>query len=225
MLRYPILLLDYDGTLAETRPAILRSLEEAFTDIGRTPPPRSYLKERLGKGDALQGFYQNIVDEGASMDEAQRYVAAYRQRYAQADEEETYLYDGAHEVLQILQGRGYRMIAVSNKHGPTLRHSLARFQLEPFFEASIGAEEGLPRKPEKEVFTQRLAHMLPGWGAEQCLMVGDTTADIGFAQTLGMDVCWASYGHGVAEVCREMKPTYQFDSLWELPNLLSETES
>lgn len=225
MLRYPILLLDYDGTLAETRPAILRSLEEAFTDIGRTPPPRSYLKERLGKGDALQGFYQSIVDEGASMDEAQRYVAAYRQRYAQADEEETYLYDGAHEVLQILQGRGYRMIAVSNKHGPTLRHSLARFQLEDCFEASLGAEEGLPRKPEREVFTQRLAHLLPGWEAGQFLMVGDTTADIDFAQTLGMDVCWASYGHGVADVCKALKPNYQLDSLWELPTLLSKTES
>lgn len=225
MLRYPILLLDYDGTLAETRPAILRSLEEAFEDIGRTPPPRSYLQERLGKGDALQGFYQSIVDEGASTEEAQRYVAAYRERYTQADEEETYLYDGAHEVLQILQGRGYKMVAVSNKHGPTLRHSLDRFQLEPFFEAAIGAEEGLPRKPEKEVFTQRLAHLLPGWKAEQFLMVGDTTADINFAQTLGMDVCWASYGHGVEEVCKALKPNYQLDSLWELPALLSDTES
>lgn len=225
MLRYPIILLDYDGTLAETRPAILRSLQEAFEDIGHTPPPREELAERLGKGDALHGFYQGIMKEGSSLEEAQRYVAAYRERYAKADEEETYLYDGAQEVLQILKGRGYRLIALSNKHGPTLRHSLERFQLEEFFEASFGAEEGMPRKPEKEVFTQRLAQLLPGWEAGQFLMVGDTTADIGFAQTLGMDVCWASYGHGVAEVCKEMKPNYQLDSLWELPALLSETES
>ncbi|MCX5617308.1 HAD family hydrolase [Bombella sp. TMW 2.2543] len=225
MRRYPILLLDYDGTLAETRPAILRSLQEAFEDIGHTPPSRAYLQERLGKGDALQGFYQSIMEEGASVEEAQRYVAAYRSRYTQADEEETYLYDGAHEVLHILQERGYRLVALSNKHGPTLRHSLARFHLEPFFEAVLGAEDDLPRKPQQEVFTQRVQRLFPGTSAHDFLMIGDTTADINFAQALGMDVCWASYGHGVAEVCKALKPTYHFESLWELPNLLVKTES
>ncbi|MUG89841.1 HAD family hydrolase [Bombella sp. ESL0385] len=224
MLRYPVLLLDYDGTLAETRPAIIRSLREAFEDIGRTPPSAAELAERLGKGDALQGFYKGLVND-SSPEEAERYVAAYRKRYAQVDAEETFLYDGVHEVLPILKQRGYRLVALSNKHGPTLRHSLARFQLDGFFEVALGAEEGLPRKPEQEVFQHRLAPLFPSVPAAGFLMVGDTTADIGFAQTLGMDVCWASYGHGVAEVCKALKPTYHIDSLWEFPTLLAKTES
>lgn len=223
MLRYPVLLLDYDGTLAETRPAILRSLQEAFKELGVTPPSQEYLGTQLGKGGTLKDFYKVMVEQ-SSAEDAQRYVDAYRRCYIQADDEETFLYEGTHEVLRELRQRGYRLIALSNKHGPTLLRSLKRFQLEEFFEGALGAEDNLPRKPQKEVLTQRVAPLCPAVPPEHFLMVGDTTADLNFAANTGLDVCWAAYGHGAPHVCEALNPTYCINALPELLGVLASTE-
>ena len=48
------------------------------------------------------------------------------------------------------------------------------------------------------------------------VMVGDTAADIGFAQAAGIASCWVSYGYGDADTCRSMKPDFVVDTLSDL---------
>lgn len=220
MPRFPVLLLDYDGTLAETRPAILRSLSEAFEDQGLTPPSYETLGRQLGRGGTLKDFYQAMVS-GSTSEDGLAFAQSYRSRYIQADLEETHLYDGVYDVLSALSERGHTLVVLSNKHAPTLERSLERFDLKRYMAASFGAEEDKPRKPQKEVLTERLRPLFPETAVSDFLMVGDTTADLKFSHATGIASCWASYGHSTAEVCEALKPTYRIDRLQELLDVLA----
>ncbi|GBQ07611.1 HAD family hydrolase [Saccharibacter floricola] len=221
MPRFPVLLLDYDGTLAETRPAILRSLSEAFADQGLTPPSPETLGRQLGRGGTLKEFYQAMVS-GSTAEEGLAFAAAYRKHYIQADLEETHLYDGVHEVLDALVKRGHQLVVLSNKHAPTLGPSLERFDLKKYLTAFMGAEDDKPRKPQKEVLTERVRPLFPNVPISDFLMVGDTTADLGFSRNTGIASCWASYGHSTEEaIASILTPDYRIDRLSELLDVLS----
>ena len=55
---------------------------------------------------------------------------------------------------------------------------------------------------------------------KQILMVGDTPADLLFAQNIGADSCWAEYGYGDAKTCRALNPTYTIKHLTDILAIL-----
>jgi phosphoglycolate phosphatase len=56
---------------------------------------------------------------------------------------------------------------------------------------------------------------------EQILAVGDTEVDILLAKRAGIVCCWASYGYGEAERCRQLKPEHEISSIEQLPALVA----
>lgn len=56
----------------------------------------------------------------------------------------------------------------------------------------------------------------------EILMVGDTSADLHFAKNIGTDVCWAMYGYGSHEECKDIKPTYSVTDLLDINTVVRE---
>ncbi len=215
MTRFPILLLDYDGTLAETQPAILRSLKEAFGAVGVTAPSTNVLKQELTRGGTLQTLFQAIVPDSDAQDAAS-FVRHYRAFYPAADDEETVLFDGVVETLAALKAQGKTLAILSNKHAPTVLASLARFGLEGFFSEVVASEPNFPHKPDPRVMDERVLPLFPGQPRSAFLMVGDTVADLQFARNAGIASCWASYGHGSATQCAALQPDMRIDSFRDI---------
>lgn len=216
MSKIKTLLLDYDGTISETRPAILIALHDAFSKMGIEIAEPSFLEKQLGRGGTLQEFYYS-VKKGATEEEARRFVSFYRAAYQEADDKETYLFPKVPQTLEKLSFMGFDLMIVSNKHGPTLEKSLKFFQLDHFIKASYGSYEMLARKPSPLVWHARLLKDFPDLKIEETLIVGDTVADLNFANALKMKACWAEYGHGLKEQCLALKPAYKITSFSELP--------
>jgi len=66
-------------------------------------------------------------------------------------------------------------------------------------------------------------HVLPQYQdlqPECVLLVGDTEIDILFAKSAGVSSCWASYGYGDDERCRQLAPEHEISSIGELPALV-----
>ncbi|MBS1101484.1 HAD family hydrolase [Gluconobacter sp. Dm-62] len=215
MTRFPILLLDYDGTLAETQPAILRSLKEAFGAVGVTAPPTDVLRQELTRGGTLQTLFQAIVPESDEQDAA-AFVRQYRASYPAADDEETVLFDGVVETLAALKEQGKILAILSNKHAPTVCASIARFGLTSFFTGVVASEPNFPHKPDPRVMDERIVPLFPKQPRSAFLMVGDTVADLQFARNAGIASCWASYGHGSSSQCVALDPAIRIDSFGEL---------
>ncbi|MFT8808141.1 HAD family hydrolase [Gluconobacter sp.] len=210
MTRFPILLLDYDGTLAETQPAILRSLKEAFGASGIAAPSAEVLRQELTRGGTLQTLFQAIVPDSDAHDAA-TFVRHYRAFYPAADVEETVLFDGVVETLAALKEQGKTLAILSNKHAPTVCASIARFGLTSFFTGVIASEPDFPHKPDPRVMEERVLPLFPKQPRSDFLMVGDTAADLQFARNAGIASCWASYGHGSASQCKVLRPDMQID--------------
>ncbi|GEK95267.1 HAD family hydrolase [Gluconobacter kanchanaburiensis] len=218
MTRFPILLLDYDGTLAETQPAILRSLTEAFGASGIAAPSPEALRQELTRGGTLQTLFQAMVPE-SDEDDAAAFVRHYRTFYPKADAEETVLFDGVVESLNALKEKGKILAILSNKHAPTVCASLARFGLTSFFAGVIGSEPNFPHKPDPRVMAERVLPLFPQRSRSEFLMVGDTAADLQFARNAGIASCWASYGHGSAPQCEALQPDLRIDAFSGILNI------
>lgn len=219
MTRFPILLLDYDGTLAETQPAILHSLKEAFDAVGVTAPSADVLKQELTRGGTLQTLFQAIAPKSDERDAAS-FVRHYRAFYPAADEEETVLFDGVVETLTALKEQGKTLAILSNKHAPTVHASMARFGLEPFFSGVVASEPNFPHKPDPRVMEERVLPLFPDLPRSAFLIVGDTVADLQFARNAGIASCWASYGHGSSQQCAALGPDLRIDAFADLPTAL-----
>lgn len=217
--RYPVLLLDYDGTMAETRPAILCALQEALRDCGCATLNETAARRLLAGGGTLHDFFR-AHEPNATLQEMDAFAADYHKRYLAADLKETHLFPGVKETIPVLRESGFRLISVSNKREDTLRESLTRFELIQYFEAVVGAEVGEPRKPDASVWTERVAPLLPGIAPGACLAVGDTEADLEFANNAGTGSCWAMYGFGNPVHCEALHPDYRIATFPDLLTLL-----
>jgi len=215
---------DYDGTLFDTRSAIISCIERAFEKSGCPVPARKAIWRTVRIGLGLQATFLTLDpalrdDRAALQDRIDKYRTIY------LDEGTSLLkpFAGTNEVLGQLHAEGTKCLIISNKGVAAIRRSLEETGLSPFIEMVLGDELGLPKKPDPAMMNN---HILPRYThlqREQILIVGDTEADILFAKRSGVPCCWASYGYGEMVRCRALEPEHEISSITELPPLMRRT--
>ena len=109
---------------------------------------------------------------------------------------------------------------VSNKAVAAVNTALERFQLKQYITAVVGDTKTLRKKPDPMAYTDFIQPKFKEIDPKQILMVGDTPADLLFAQNIGADSCWAEYGYGDAKTCRALNPTYTIKHLTDILAIL-----
>jgi phosphoglycolate phosphatase len=89
----------------------------------------------------------------------------------------------------------------------------------------FGDEPNLPKKPDPAILTGHILPRYPDLRQDHILIVGDTETDILFAKAAGVASCWASYGYGEPERCRELKPDHVITTIEQLPALVRSGQS
>jgi phosphoglycolate phosphatase len=222
MRAFKAVIFDYDGTLFDTRPAILHCLQRTFELSGRPKPPLESMLRAVGSGIALQDTFL-ILDDALQSDRAALHERIETYRTIYQDEGTALLkpFAGTREILRELHTSGTKCLVVSNKGSAAIHRSLDDSRLSSFVDLVLADEPGLPKKPDPALVTD---HVLPRYApmqSRQILMVGDTATDILFARASGMPCCWASYGYGDVERCRRLTPDYEISSIEELLRLIS----
>ncbi len=211
---FRVYLFDFDGTIAATRPAaracLVRAVQEHGTTVGEADADAV-----IGSGAPLDVAVAALAP-GLTRAEIAACVARYRALYPDIDREMTTLYDGVRETIAALHHDGRAVVVMSNKGRAALEAALARFGLLDKMHAVLADDPGVPLKPDPQAFHQRVRPLFDDLDPGACLMVGDTAADIAFAQAAGIACCWASYGYGNAAACLAMRPDFVIDSLTDL---------
>jgi phosphoglycolate phosphatase len=207
---FPVYLFDIDGTLLDSAIDICGAVQHVISATG-IPPARpldfDYLKSFVGFH--LHDCFSQVFPD-FTLEQRDQLIADYRSTYLGRGHTATRVYPGVAEGLAQLRGR---KSTATTKGTPTTRAILNQFGLLPFFD-NVQGTDGFPCKPAPDVILTALAAL--DAKPEDCLMVGDSTADIAAARAAGVQICVTTYGYGNPDDLARANPDYWISDLREL---------
>lgn len=207
---------DMDGTLVNSRQAIVASYHDASTEILGSPHPTD--PEELDAILKLRGIdaFPRVVGDG---DPAR--VAAFADAFQQAyrrHQESVPAFPGVAEALDRLSGMGVLLGIATSKARVRLDLDLERLGIARHFAFTVSGDEVPNGKPAPDPI-RAVAQGL-GVPIERGLYVGDGENDIRAAHAAGMRAVGVGFGFHPGE-CRAEGPEYFVDSYAELVELVA----
>jgi phosphoglycolate phosphatase len=181
-------LLDLDGTLADTLATIAGVANFALRSLGLPEHPRDAYRDMVGDGvsvlcaRALPAGRPELHDE---------LLARVRARYASHYLDEAKLYDGMEPALRELRAAGARLAVLTNKPEELAAETVEGLGVAHLFDCIAGQRDDRPAKPDP-AGARFVCHKL-GVAAAEMLYVGDTSTDMetaGAAGTPAIGVLW-----------------------------------
>ena len=122
--------------------------------------------------------------------------------------------NGAMELIEKLENRGFHLAVFTNKSGKHTRNIIRSLGLYDTFSLILGAEDTEFRKPQPELSTHALSQL--GVKPSEALLIGDSPFDIESAKCVGMRCfCVATGSHSKKELAAANADAV-FDGLPEL---------
>jgi phosphoglycolate phosphatase len=190
-------LIDLDGTISDSSPGIARSLQHAFTVCGYEPPTDEQVRAVIGPP-----FEISFPTLGIPVDDIERVVFAYRERYEDVGLFENEVYPGIPEMLDELATAGHTLSIATAKPEPTARRIIDHFGFTDRFAVQAGAtvEVGAGRRTKAEVINYALIELrLAPSDLVRVLMLGDRDHDVEGAHLNGIDCIGVTWGFGSPE--------------------------
>lgn len=193
----PVLLVDLDGTITDSLRGIAASLHHALAAVGARWDETRDIRQIAGPP-----MPATLASLGLSGADAERALAAYRERYDAIGWSENAVFDGMDDLLARLAGEGYRMAVATSKAETSARRILEHFGLAGHFEFVGGADLSVGRSAKADV----IAHSLDALGVTpvtatlggtgEVLMIGDRAHDVEGAAHYGIPTALVRWGYG-----------------------------
>lgn len=186
---------DFDGTLADTRPLIEAGMAHALDKLGL---PRSVMGEwlRCVGLPVEEGIRRTFGPLGLDLETV---LPAYRS-FGHVDHEHLIRpFPGVPELLQELRGLGQAMGIATSKRRVPLSRQLEGFGWTGYFDPIVTPDEVQAGKPHPE--SLELILRQTGLAPEELVMVGDTPFDLEMARHAGVPSVAVGHGfYGEAEL-------------------------
>jgi phosphoglycolate phosphatase len=201
-------LFDLDGTLLDSAPDICGTVQQVLSGTTERPEvSHEFLKGYIGRH--LIDLFGDIFPHYSS-EQIDRMIQDYRTIYPARRHTQTAVYPGVLEALSALPGR---KATATTKGTPTTRAVLQQFGLIQYFDHVQGTD-GIPCKPAPDVLLAALSSLAAR--PVDCLMVGDSAADMEAGRRAGVKICAVRYGYGKPEDLAKWEPDYWVSDLREL---------
>ncbi len=190
----PIVVFDLDGTLAETAPDIMRTLNIILTQEQLPALPLEQARELVGAGvRALieRGF--RVSGRPLADETLERLFHEFLVIYAQDAASGSYLYDGVLDAMAALAADGYALAVCTNKPILHTRLILDHFGIRERFAAISGRDSFAFHKPDPRHLTLTIA--AAGGDPRRAVMIGDSRTDIATARAAGIPSICVPFGY------------------------------
>ncbi len=209
-----LIILDFDGTLADTQPLILRSLQGTIAELGL--PSRTDAECASIIGLPLKECFVKLVNADDTL--AERCCEVYRRLFDEYNHPGTVtLFPNVEETLHELHRRGIQLAICSSRARATLDRFVLTFGFEQLVQAVVSSDDVQRGKPYPDPALRVLE--LTGCKAEEALMVGDASYDILMGRAAGCHTCGVTYGNQTAAQLRDAGADYLIDNFQELLTL------
>jgi phosphoglycolate phosphatase len=211
-MRYALVLWDFDGTLADTLPGVLRIFNDLAPQLGLTPisdvqAVRDTTVTQFLKAQGIP-FWRLPALRQAIVTRQKEDMASIR------------LCPGMPEVLERLGRNGCRMGIVSSNAEDNIRTCLRANGVEPWFEFVVGSSRLLGKQRSLRRVLRKTA--LDG---RDVLYIGDEVRDIAAAQDVGIDVAAVTWGINSRSLLAQHSPTQLIDRPEQLLDWLGQASA
>jgi phosphoglycolate phosphatase len=213
-LRYELIVWDWDGTLMDSTPTIVRCIQSACRDLSLPVPEDSMASFVIGLGiqESLRKACPTV-----SVDDHYKLIERFRFHYLSKDHELS-LFEGAKDLLYQLKDRGHLLAVATGKSRKGLDRSLSFHQIEDIFADSRTPDESKSKPHPGMLLDLSDALLVP---MEKILMIGDTTHDLGMANAAGADAVGVTYGAHPESLLRTENPLACVKNVQELSDWLA----
>ncbi len=141
---------DLDGTLVESAPDLVATLNVILGQEGLSPLPLVEARDFIGRGAAWllkRGFSAagSEIPEDRAEALLQRFLVHYDAHIA----DESYAFPGCIEALTALKAAGARLVVCTNKLTGLSENLLGALDMTRFFDAVVGARGSRPSSPTR----------------------------------------------------------------------------
>src|SRR5690348_14007356 len=146
-------LFDFDGTLADSYPAITASVNHVRAAHGLPPLPEPEVRRHVGRGPAY------LIEHTVPGSDPKADVARYRAHHPSVMRTGTRLFPGVAEALAALKRHGLLQGVCSNKPKAFTRELLDHLGIAPFIDEVLGPEDVPRPKPSPEMLRVALRRL------------------------------------------------------------------
>ncbi len=205
---------DFDGTIADTAPGIVRTMEETFRVMNLPIPAEEDMRATIGLplSRALQ-ILNDLSDE-----QAEEAATTYRKLFPTYEAKFVNIFPDITEILQWLENKGIKMSIVTSRGADSLELIMRPRGIADFFEYRITNDDNLTPKPAPDMVLTLLERS--GLQADEVLVVGDTTFDIGMGNNAGCRTIAVTYGNHSLDKLKSADPTFIIDSFTQLKDII-----
>jgi phosphoglycolate phosphatase len=201
----PIVVFDLDGTLVDTAPDLLDSLNHSLLAGGAAMTDTKGFHQFVGHGGRVM-IERAYAAQKRMLEQAEhdRLFDLFLDHYGQNIPGQSQPYPGVTSALARLAPAGYLLAVCTNKTEAFSKRLLEGLGLAGQFSAICGSDTFAFRKPDPRHLVETIA--LAGGDAGRAIMVGDSQTDIDTAKAAGIPVVAVDFGYTDRHV-REFGPS------------------
>ncbi len=185
---------DLDGTLVDTAPDLLETLNVLMASLGRRKLELEEVRHAVGGGaKALIRNGAMLTGEALDEDEIERLFGQYLDHYSANIAVKTRPFPGAREVLDTLKAAGVKMAVCTNKLESLTREVLEALNLTAYFDVIIASDTLGTMKPDPAGVFEILRRC--GASPEKTLYIGDSKTDLEAARGAGVAIVLVDFGY------------------------------
>lgn len=212
----PLLVFDLDGTLAETAPDLVATLNMILNREGLRPLPFETARAMVGGGARLM-IERGLAHAGARLpdEEIDRLFEDFLSHYEAHMADATTLYPGVAAALDRFEAAGWRFAVCTNKIEQASVMLLEALGVANCFQAICGKDTFPVSKPDRRALLMTIERA--GGSHENTIMVGNSKIDIETAQNAGVPVIAVDFGYTDQPVATygPNRVISHFDDLWD----------
>jgi len=205
------IIFDLDGTLVDSYPAILESLNSTRKLFHKSPLDLETVKKMVGKG------IENLITQAIGAENMAEGVKMFRASYDETHRRETFLLPDVYSTLATLHRKGIKMSVASNKPSDYSKNILRHLGIDHFVIDCYGPDRGVSPKPDPAMLKTLMSLM--DCTPEETLYVGDMALDAQTARNAGVYVALIPTGGGSVEELQSAQPDFLLSRFSEVLDL------
>ena len=207
-----LIILDFDGTLADTRDNIVRTLQASMHQLGLPVADEAACASTIGL--KLDDACRHLYPDGPA-DLADRFVETYREIFFRNKESLVPApFPHVLPTLRQLRQRGVVLTIASSRGTGSLHAFIDAMGLRDCISYVLGADSVEHTKPHPEPVLRTLRET--GIDAAHTLVVGDMPVDILMGRNAGVQTCGVTYGNATRDQLQAAGTDFLIDDFAEL---------